>query len=105
MGEASVALVTPCWDEPYGLVVAEALACGTPVCAFARGALPELLDADCGRLVEPGDVEALAAALPDAAGLSRAAARERAVRDCSLEVMVDRYVELYDELAATAVAA
>jgi glycosyltransferase involved in cell wall biosynthesis len=105
VGEASVALVTPCWDEPYGLVVAEALACGTPVCAFARGALPELLDADCGRLVEPGDVEALAAALPDAAGLSRAAAREHAVRDCSLETMVDRYVELYGELAATALAA
>ena len=34
LGEASVALVTPCWDEPYGLVVAEALACGTPVCAL-----------------------------------------------------------------------
>ena len=54
LGAASVALVTPCWDEPYGLVVAEALACGTPVCAFARGGLPELLPEDCGRLVAPG---------------------------------------------------
>jgi glycosyltransferase involved in cell wall biosynthesis len=43
VGHASTALVTPCWDEPYGLVVAEALACGTPVCAFGRGALSELL--------------------------------------------------------------
>jgi glycosyltransferase involved in cell wall biosynthesis len=105
VGEASVALVTPCWDEPYGLVVAEALACGTPVCAFARGALPELLDEDCGRLVAPGEVAGLAAALHDASRLSRRAARERAVRDCSLESMVERYVDLYGELAATAAVA
>ena len=99
-----MALVTPCWDEPYGLVVAEALACGTPVCGFARGALPELLPEDCGRLVAPGDVEALAAALGPASRLSRATAREHAVRTCSLDVMVDRYVELYDSLAAAPVA-
>ena len=103
VGEASVALVTPCWDEPYGLVVAEALACGTPVCAFARGALPELLDTECGRLVAPGDVRGLAAAIGECAGLSRAAARRHAVRECSLERMVDRYVELYGALALAAV--
>jgi len=103
VGEASVALVTPCWDEPYGLVVAEALACGTPVCAFARGALPELLDAACGRLVAPGDVRGLAAAIGECTSLSRAAARRHAVRECSLERMVDRYVELYGALALAAV--
>ncbi len=37
LADASVALVTPMWDEPFGLVVAEALACGTPVAAFNRG--------------------------------------------------------------------
>ena len=99
VGHASVALVTPCWDEPYGLVVAEALACGTPVCAFARGALSELLTEDCGRLVEPGDVEALARAIPTASRLSRDHARQRAVRTCSLERMVDEYTELYSALA------
>lgn len=104
VGEASVALVTPCWDEPYGLVVAEALACGTPVCAFARGALPELVADNCGRLVAPGDVRALAAAMVDAERCSRAAARVRAVQHCSLERMVDRYVDLYGSLAAAAVA-
>jgi glycosyltransferase involved in cell wall biosynthesis len=100
VGAASVALVTPCWDEPYGLVVAEALACGTPVCAFARGALPDLLREDCGRLVPRGDVEALAGALGPTRSLSRAAARRHAIRTCSLDAMVDGYVELYETLAA-----
>ena len=43
VGGAAAALVTPVWDEPYCLVVAEALSCGTPVVAFARGGIPELL--------------------------------------------------------------
>ncbi len=104
VGRASVALVTPCWDEPYGLVVAEALACGTPVVAFARGGIPEVLTPACGRLVPPGDVAALAEAIPQAEQLSRVAARERARAHCSVDTMVDRYEQLYDSLAAPAVA-
>ena len=56
VGRAEVALVTPRWDEPYGLVVAEALACGTPVAAFARGGIPEIVDARAGRLAPADDV-------------------------------------------------
>lgn len=100
VGSASVAVVSPCWDEPYGLVVAEALACGTPIAGFARGALPELLDDTTGVLVEPGDVDALAAAIPRAARLDRAAARRHAERTCSVETMVDDYERLYRDLAA-----
>jgi glycosyltransferase involved in cell wall biosynthesis len=99
LGGATAVVVTPCWDEPYGLVVAEALACGTPVCGFARGALPELLDDDCGRLVAGGDVEGLAAAIATAPTLSRHAARRRAETTCSIAVMIDRYEQLYAELA------
>jgi glycosyltransferase involved in cell wall biosynthesis len=99
VGRATAALVTPCWEEPYGLVVAEALACGTPVCGFARGALPELLDDACGLLVAPGDVDGLARALHAAGGLSRSRARWRAVAHCSLERMVEGYEDLYRELA------
>lgn len=40
ISQASIAIVTPCWDEPFGLVVTEALACGTPVVGFARGCFP-----------------------------------------------------------------
>lgn len=91
---ARAALVTPRWDEPYGLVAAEALAAGTPVAAFHRGALPEILTKDCGRLVPPDDVGALAAALPQAAALSRDSARHRAESFCSHERMVDEYEAL-----------
>jgi glycosyltransferase involved in cell wall biosynthesis len=100
VGSARVAVVTPCWDEPYGLVVAEALACGTPVAGFSRGALPELLDDTCGVLAEPGDVLGLAAAIGRAARLDRHAARLHAERTCSSDTMVDGYERLYAELAA-----
>ncbi|MDQ3578483.1 MAG: glycosyltransferase family 4 protein [Actinomycetota bacterium] len=99
-GEASATLVTPCWDEPYGLVVAESLACGTPVCGFARGALPELVTEDCARLVDSGDVSALARAIGETTILSRTKAREHAVSTCSHIAMVDGYEQMYTELAA-----
>lgn len=99
VGEAAAVLVTPCWEEPYGLVVAEALACGTPVCGFARGALPEVLDPSCGILVAPGDVRALAESILAARGLSRQAARAHAQASCSLQRMLADYEDLYREIA------
>jgi glycosyltransferase involved in cell wall biosynthesis len=100
IGSARVGIVSPCWDEPYGLVVAEALACGTPVAGFCRGALPELLDESCGVLAAPGDVVGLAAAIGQAARLERGAARRRAEQACSIEAMVEGYERLYRELVA-----
>lgn len=99
VGRAGVFLCTPCWDEPYGLVVAEALACGTPVAAFARGAVPEILDEASGRTAPPNDVRALAEAARACLTLSRRACRRRAEVHCSLQKMVDRYERLYRRLA------
>lgn len=96
---AAVCLVTPRWDEPYGLVAAESLACGTPVAGFRRGGLPEVVDDDTSRLVEPDDVAGLAATIAPAAGLDRTSARRRAEQACSLERMVDEYERLYRRLA------
>lgn len=95
VGRASAFLCTPCWEEPYGLVVAEALACGVPVAAFARGAIPEILTPDCGVLAEPGDVASLAEATRTALTLDRSVCRDRAEADCDAEVMIDAYEALY----------
>lgn len=105
VGQASAALVTPRWDEPYGLVAAEALASGTPVAAFRRGALPEILTEDCGRLADPDDASALAGALRAACGLDRSAARLRAETFCSHERMVDEYESLLLDSTARMAAA
>ncbi|MFJ3439124.1 glycosyltransferase [Streptomyces cyaneofuscatus] len=98
VGGAAAALVTPCWDEPYGLVVAEALSCGTPVCGFDRGALSEIITPECGRLTPAGNPDALAALIPEAVQLDRDAARNRAEHFCSLDTMADQYTQLYEEL-------
>jgi glycosyltransferase involved in cell wall biosynthesis len=99
-GSASATLVTPCWEEPYGLVVAQSLSCGTPVCGFARGALTELVTPDCGRLVPGDDVAALAEVIDETTRLPRQAARDRAVAHCSQVAMIDGYERLYGELVA-----
>lgn len=98
VGGAAAALVTPLWDEPYCLVAAESATCGTPVVAFARGGIPEVIDAQSGRLVAAGDVAAMAAAIPEAIGLSREAVRHSAVARCSARSMVTRYLAIYRNL-------
>lgn len=105
LGSSSAALVTPTWDEPYGLVAAEAMSCGTPVAGFARGGLPEVVGADGGVLVPADDVAALAAVLPEIVKRSRRVVREHAVRHCSLETMVDRYLDLYASMVVRDAAA
>lgn len=109
VGSSAAALVTPAWDEPYGLVAAEALACGTPVLALARGGLPEVVGPDVGRLVPVRDGARLltadqltataAALLPEVLDLSREACRAYAVEHHSLDRMVDHYVRLYEHTA------
>lgn len=95
---ASVAVVTPDWEEPYGLVAAEAMACGTPVAAFRRGALPEIVVEGTGALAEPGDAASLAEAIRSAARCDRRAVRAHAEEHLSARRMVDRYEEIYAQL-------
>ncbi len=92
---AAAALVTPAWDEPFGLVAAEAMACGTPVAAYARGALPELLAEGTGVLAAPGDVDALADAARRASRLDRRPPRDHALAHFSITRMVAEYEALY----------
>ena len=103
LGRATVSLVTPNWDEPFGLVAAEALACGTPVAAYARGALSDLVTPEAGCLAPPGDVERLADAIPEAASRDRSAVRRHAEQHCSLRRMADDYEAVYRQLTGAGV--
>ena len=101
IGGARAALCTPCWEEPYGLVVAEALACGTPVAAFRRGGVPDILDMRSGVLATPDDPASLADAAIRAMRLDRVDCRARATRTCDAEAMIDAYEALYREMLET----
>lgn len=99
VGSAAVSVVTPCWEEPFGLVVAESLAVGTPVAAFDRGAISALLSEDSGRVAPGGDVVALAASIRTAMSLDRSAVRAHAEHTCDVQRMVDAYVDLYCDVS------
>lgn len=100
LGRACVALVSPRWEEPFGLVVVEALACGTPVAGFRRGALPDILSAETGRLATPDDPRDLARAAREAMTLDRAACRRRAGKHYDVEGMIDAYERVYRRMLA-----
>ncbi|MFN3819459.1 glycosyltransferase [Blastomonas sp.] len=95
IGGARAFVCSPMWDEPYGLVVAEALACGVPVAAFARGAIPEIIDASSGVLAVPDDAGSLALATMAAMQLDRRACRSRAFATCDAGRMIDAYEAIY----------
>jgi glycosyltransferase involved in cell wall biosynthesis len=96
MARAAVVLFPAMWDEPFGMAAAEALACGTPVVAFRRGALAEVIaDGVTGFLVPPGDLQAFASAVGVTSGISRAACRDHAVRHLDLELTLDAHERLY----------
>jgi glycosyltransferase involved in cell wall biosynthesis len=97
---AAAALVVPIeWDEPFGIVFAEALACGTPVISAPRGALPEIIDDGVhGFLVK--SIEEGVAAVQRIASISRSACRARFDGAFSAPVIVDAYVSLYRRLIA-----
>lgn len=101
------ALILPiAWEEPFGLVVAEALACGTPVIAFGLGAIPEIVeDGKQGYVIPSGNFNQMVAAvkridqMPEAEYLQmRQSCRERVEKNFTSSIMTDRYLKLYQEL-------
>ena len=98
LGNAKAMLFTSTWEEPYGLTLAESLACGTPVIAFDGGATREILTSNTGFMVPMGNVAALSEAIKGIGNIQRAKCREHAENHCSHHTMVDNYLDLYDRM-------
>jgi glycosyltransferase involved in cell wall biosynthesis len=99
LGGAAALLFPIRWPEPFGLVMPEALACGTPVLALRRGSVPEVIeDGLTGFVVD--EEEELVDAVTRLPALSRVRCRQAAETRFSLAVMADHYVEAYRALIA-----
>jgi glycosyltransferase involved in cell wall biosynthesis len=83
--------------EPFGLVLAEAMACGTPVAALDRGAVREVVDEGVTGLIF-GDLEEMARGLPRVFDLNRRRVHERAVVRFGTKRMVDEYIAVYTRI-------
>jgi glycosyltransferase involved in cell wall biosynthesis len=96
MARSAVVVCPAMWDEPFGLVAAEAQAAGTPVVAFNRGALPEVVvDGVTGALVAPGDIAAAVEAVALRGDFSREFCRRHAEQDLDFAATLDGYEALY----------
>ena len=97
LGRARALLHLIHFEEPFGLSVIEAMACGTPVIAYPRGSMPELIDHGVtGFLVD--DLDDAIAAISRIGEIDRAACRRAVEERFSVDRMADRYLELYRQL-------
>jgi glycosyltransferase involved in cell wall biosynthesis len=94
----AIALLFPIdWPEPFGIAMIEAMSCGTPVIAFPKGSVPEVVDeGESGFIVN--DVEEAVTAVERAKGLSRAGVRACFERRFTVERMAKNYLEIYRSL-------
>ncbi len=94
---AACALMPITWEEPFGLVMVEAMACGTPVIAFARGAAPEVIaHGKTGFLVE--NVDSMVEALAKIDSIDANSCRRHVEANFDVPVMVEGYLRLYREI-------
>jgi glycosyltransferase involved in cell wall biosynthesis len=102
MQKAKVFLMTINWQEPFGLVIAEAMSCGTPVIGFDRGAVRELiLDGKTGFIVPPDEgIEGLKKALGKIETINPIDCRSHVEEQFSVERMIENYEKIYSEVSS-----
>ncbi len=99
LGKACALLMPILWDEPFGIVMTEAMACGTPVIGLRRGSVPEVIvDGETGFVADT--IEEMAAAVGRLAAISRNACRARVERFYSDTAVTEAYLGVYEELIA-----
>lgn len=99
MAAADALLVPIRWPEPFGLVMAEAAACGTPVVAFGTGAAPEVVShGQTGLIVPPGDMDAFCAAVLCVGEIDPGVCRAHAEERFSRQRMVADYLAIYERV-------
>jgi glycosyltransferase involved in cell wall biosynthesis len=101
LAQAAALLMPILWEEPFGIVMAEALACGTPVIGFNRGAVPEIVRPGVTGFVCEREAD-MVAAVANLGTLSRRACRQDAEARFSQSALVDAYEAVYREAIATA---
>ena len=95
LGRAAAFLMPIEWEEPFGIVMAEAMACGTPVIGTRRGSVPEVVEHKTTGFV-CDSVEAMVDAVGRVDTINRADCRSRCEQMFSQTAVVDRYVDLYN---------
>lgn len=97
LGNAKALIYPLLWDEPFGIVLSEAMATGTPVIAFNRGAAGEIVKhGETGFLVK--NKQQMIRAIKNIDSISRAKCRERVEKNFSIEKMVENHEKLYYQL-------
>lgn len=99
LGGAAAMLVPVQWDEPFGIVFAEALACGTPVISTPRGSLPEIIEEGRHGFLA-SDMDGWAEAIGRLDEIDRHECRRRAEECYSARVVVESYIRLYRRIAS-----
>ena len=95
LGKAAALLVPVQWDEPFGIVFAEALACGTPVISCPRGALPEIVEEGKDGFLVRSEEEGVEA-VKKIRTIRRQVCRKKAEERFSTEAVVEKYIRIYE---------
>jgi glycosyltransferase involved in cell wall biosynthesis len=101
LGRSAALLHPVAFDEPFGLAVVESMMCGTPVVAFDRGAMREVVDEGVTGYVV-ADTDEAVAAVARAAALDRAVCHDVAAKRFSAQRMVHDYLEVYERVLSAA---